>query len=371
MNRSKIARMKRLFVWSFLSVAVVMCPVFSQGGNQKFNLPDPVKKPRFPVRDIAWPANHGQADICLWPDDKIAAVTLSIDDNDAPEFDWWIGEMGKRGWKMTWFVITSYINSANYVQYGTWKDFRRLDSLGHDIESHTVHHQLDQDVLPDSVVDAEYRFSQKAINDSIPGHKCRTVAYPGCLDKPSLAKKYYISGRICSGWADKANEINYMEVLTGYFFPEWNPTGWITEITQVTPGYEEYYRGWFNKFWHRADETTISELDLVKENEASIWVGTFTEAAMYSQEYATASIAVSKTASDSITFSIADSMADSIYTYPLTVKVRVNNNWTEAVATQKGKTIPLSPLDYNGNRYVLVKAVPDQGRVTLKRKTGR
>ncbi|OGK06443.1 MAG: hypothetical protein A2519_11825 [Candidatus Raymondbacteria bacterium RIFOXYD12_FULL_49_13] len=212
--------------------------------------------------------------------------------------------------------------------------------------------------------------SQKAIEDSIPGHTCWTLAYPGCQGRPSLAAKYYISARTCSGHADKANQISYMEVLTGEFFAPWNTVGWIQEITHPTPGYESYYRGWLNVFWHGYDTNTISELDMVKGQESNLWVGTYTDAAMYSQEYATHTLNVTEATDSLIRFSLSDSMADSIYTYPLTVKVRVNNSWGDSVdAVQDGKAVPVRRVTNGGLDYVLVKAAPDRGEVVLA-KTG-
>ena len=44
--------------------------------------------PRFDPPEITWPAAPGEAEICLWKDDKYAAVSLTIDDNCRPDHDW-------------------------------------------------------------------------------------------------------------------------------------------------------------------------------------------------------------------------------------------------------------------------------------------
>ena len=60
-------------------------------------------------------------------------------------------------------------------------------------------------------------------------------------------------------------------------------------------------------------------------------------------------------------------MDDSVFTTPLTVKVRVDNDWTSASAIQSGEVIPTNLITYNGNKYALVDAVPDRGEVILTR----
>ena len=62
---------------------------------------------------------------------------------------------------------------------------------------------------------------------------------------------------------------------------------------------------------------------------------------------------------------MTDLMVDSIFNYPLTVKIRVNNDWANVTATQDGKTLNTRMLTYNGNQYVLVKAIPDRGAVEV------
>ena len=57
--------------------------------NQKMNL-DPTSGERFTLTDIVWPANIGDANVCLWSGDKIAAASLTIDDNIENDHEWWL-----------------------------------------------------------------------------------------------------------------------------------------------------------------------------------------------------------------------------------------------------------------------------------------
>ena len=60
-------------------------------------------------------------------------------------------------------------------------------------------------------------------------------------------------------------------------------------------------------------------------------------------------------------------MRDDIYNYPLTVKVRLANNWVSLSSTQNGIEIKSEIIQYNGNNYALIKAVPDNGEILLKK----
>ncbi|HHB52235.1 MAG TPA: hypothetical protein ENK75_04230, partial [Saprospiraceae bacterium] len=90
--------------------------------------------------------------------------------------------------------------------------------------------------------------------------------------------------------------------------------------------------------------------------------------AKYAQEYATHHLKVTKNTDTEIAFSLTDTMLNTIYNFPLTVKIRIPNNWQEITSTQNKKPISCKTVLYNGNLYALVKAIPDRGIVILKGK---
>ena len=79
--------------------------------KQLRTLPPAPKQGRFPMSyERVWPEKAGQAHVCLWADDKYAAVSIPIDDNCQPDHDWWIAQGAKHGFRFTWFVITDAIH---------------------------------------------------------------------------------------------------------------------------------------------------------------------------------------------------------------------------------------------------------------------
>ncbi|CAN5800237.1 hypothetical protein BH09VER1_BH09VER1_48740 [soil metagenome] len=106
--------------------------------KNRFNLPETPAQPRFKVTDQVWPQKPGEADLCLWHDDKLAALSLGVDDNNAGDIDWWKEQAQLHNFRVTWFVITGRVDHNRSVGY--WKQFNELQQLGHDIQSHSVTH---------------------------------------------------------------------------------------------------------------------------------------------------------------------------------------------------------------------------------------
>ena len=141
---------------------------------------------RFPLTDRVWPANPGEASVCMWGDDKLAAVSITIDDNITGEFPAWTSWGTEYNMRFTWFVVTNWVTS--------WQPYIALKNAGHDIQSHSVSH-ADVSGLTDGEVAAEYASAVKSINQNIPGNKCLTLGYPFGILNRAIASKTYIAAR--------------------------------------------------------------------------------------------------------------------------------------------------------------------------------
>jgi len=348
--------------------------------NQKLNLPSSIT-PRFTITDKVWPSNHGDSNVCLWGDDKMAAVSISIDDNYVKEHDWWINQTQQRGnWSMTWFVITGLVGGKSFAQYGRWTDFQRLVNLGYDIQSHTANHtNIEATNLTEEQLAYQYSRALEDINENIPGYRATTIAYPYCNGNESISSRYHAASRSCSGFPDAVNKVNYSAVLTvSNLVPPWTnfKGNWIEKLIYPNTTYVRYYRGWLNLFKHTyqgypkdGGVITLSELDILSQYKDDLWIDSFTAIALYGQERDTHTLHVYDVTDNSIKFTLTDLMDDSVFTIPLTVKIRINNNWNAVTAIQSGEIIPISFVEYNGNKYILVKAVPDRGEIILTKRT--
>ena len=346
----------------------------------RLNLPAPTG-PRFPLTEKVWPTTAGEAHLCLWADDAHAAVSIGIDDNNQPDHAWWIQTATTYDFRMTWFVITDYITD-NGGYFGTWADFEALRDLGHDIQSHTVWHLsfelgFDPDD-PAADITVEYRDSQAEIESRL-GNRCLTLAYPGgvnaAYNDQTIAAQYYIAARGTGGLINKANQIDYMNTYgigNGLYVS--NPaTDWaqLINLFDATAYNATVYRGWYVTYFHALNDTLkaqiIESLDYLqqKDAEVGVWIAPYREAALYGQQRDSATLTVTQADPTQVRFTLTDRMIDSVFDYPLTIKVRLFDPWDDVSAAQNGQPVDVAVIEHEGAKYALVRTVPDRGEMVL------
>lgn len=347
--------------------------------HQRHNLPDKPSKPRFELRDLDWPAKAGEASICLWKDDAIAAASTGVDDNCSDNLPWWIDMSRKYGLRPTWWLITGNVNSSK-ANGGTWDAWKKILASGLDVQSHTVNH-LHTESPTWKDMETEYADSQKAVNENVPGARCLTLAYPGganqALNDPALAAKYYIAGRTGIATINPANAIEYLQVHATSAFNVTEakfPGGNLVTVFDKSPK-NPYWRGWWVGFFHwvktdDAAQTASCEKRFAyiqgKVQSGELWLGLFREVAQYGQERDTARLEVKSVTADKIVLALTDEMDDMLFDFPLTVKVRLDAAWKSAKATQGAKETLCKVMERDGGKFALVQVVPDRGDVVLQ-----
>lgn len=321
-----------------------------------------------PMDGRSWPSTYGQAYIATWKDDKIAATTLTIDDNIVGDHAFWKQKAQETGFKFTWFVVTGQDSSGKLMTGATWNDFRALYALGHSIQSHTVTHSS-------PISNMEFQQSQIDIEREI-GVKPLTVAYPdGDSANKSGASQYYIAGRGTTGWLN-AYKPDYMDINS--FSSAMNTTSpnnysyapAILDKSFTGDTAVDFYRGWMSIHYHSisGDQAVVqSHLDWLKAREADIWIGGFDHVAAYARERDVASLSVTAAGANCVAFNVTDSLPNTTYDEPLTVKIRLqdSSNWASVGAQQNGKAVSARILTNGSSKYALVDAVPDAGPVTV------
>lgn len=371
-------------LFCFCSVAAVAASALSAADpsvsgapdRQKFNLYEEAPKARFVVKDISWPAKVGEAEICLWHDDKLAALSITVDDNPVADIPWWNEQGAKYGFPVTWFIITGRVDGEG-GRWGTWKQLAELNSHpgGHSVESHTVMH-LNIDKPGWESIEWEYTHSKRQLDANIPGKSASVLAYPGGpntkLNDYAIAAKYYRSARGARGSPNPANQINYLATngMSGINVGE-EKHAWsdVNNILSADKYRGMYYRGWAVFLQHNmpdAQKAKIQPLfDFIAQHRDVLWLGLFADVAKYGQERDTATLKVTDVTKDRIRLTLTDLMDDSYFTYPLTVKVRVPDDWTSVVAKQVGWEARSRLVEHEGARYALVDVVPDGGVAEL------
>ena len=347
-------------------------------------LPPAPKGGRFAIPEITWPAAPDEADICLWKDDKYAAISITIDDNCQPDHDWWLEQAEKHGFKLTWFVITDRVDGPNRFN-GTWADWQRLADAGHSIQSHTTNHRAakkGEPPIPEEDLHAMYRDSLAVINEHVTNNVACCIAYPRGEGHQDIAAQYAIACRGVYGAPSEVNKVDYLNVNEGNYSqgyinvllgePADDPK-WLNKPDR------RFRRGWCAVLHHlvhhghtqeEIDATvaaTEAKLDNLAKYKDRIWIGTFPAIAKYGQERDTAELKTLSTAPDRFTFSLRDQMDDTLFDEPLTIKVRLPDDWTSASATQDGKPVPCPVVEHESARFALLDAIPDRGEIVLSR----
>jgi Polysaccharide deacetylase len=342
-------------------------------------LPPPPKEGRFKMSyDRVWPEKPGQVHLCLWADDKYAAASITIDDNCQPDHAWWIEQGNKHGFRFTWFVVTGGIGQKTNSFAGKWNDFRKLRELGHDVQSHTVSHHSDDAKRPDEEVHTQYRDSKKAIEENVPGVQAVCMAYPYGSGKDAIAAEYFIACRGVVGGANGANRINYLRTKSLAIRPDSVDmllTGkhasvkWLNRPTNrrawLTPVYHYVRAGRTKEEKDATLARAAEDLAYLASKKDQIWVGLFRDVACYGMQRDTARLSVTKSTEQEIRLVLSDSMDETLFSYPLTVKVRLPDTWKQVAATQSGTAVEARLVEHKGGRFALVKAVPDKGEVSI------
>ncbi len=368
------------------------------------NLSDTPKTPRFPLTGKVWPAKPGEASVCLWEDDKLAAMSLGVDDNSAGDLPYW-RELSKKygGLAITWNLITCNINGAidkgRGPSAGSWAAWKQLRDEGYHLVSHSVTHLHDPvpaDGWPGP--DWEAAESIRTLDSHLPGQKTKLFVYPGAgvsyfgilggyypnsSWRPAIVK-YYAAARGGGGEAiNPANQIDYFNIhattgsvpdLLGSTNPRMASQN-LNKLFDPDPK-NPNYRGWANIFIHfinngkdfDTNPFTIAygkTLAFYNDHRADLWTGFIDDVALYGQERDTATLTPEPAGAAELAFTLTTQMDPAVFDYPLTVKVRLPDAWQAAAAAQNHAVLPVQVIRHEGAPYALVKVVPDRGRVTL------
>lgn len=325
------------------------------------------KQQVYKPEDKDWPENVGDAVICTWKDDKLAAFTVTIDDNMVHDHAWWIEQGNNYDVKFTWFIITNWINNIINGDGGEWADFQILHDLGHDIQSHTVSHLRDDNL---SIHD-EYGNSIIYIENNINGAKVQTLSYPGLPgNDQQVAAEYYIGARGAATKINTKTPVNHMEIKVIEKINLTNSSQGFTYLPNMLNKDSMYYKGWYCTLFHGVSspyDVITDCLNYVTDPENDIWVGTFTEVIKYVRERDNAVI-TSSILDNQIRLNLSDDFENDKFDMPLTIKVKINNQWNEVSLNPVQAVINEKIVEYNNEKYLILSIKPDSGKIIISEK---
>ena len=320
---------------------------------------------------LAWPQNYGEAHIALWYGGAMGAVTITIDDNISGDFPRWNHYLETYGIPVTFFVPTEGGGKSGEI----WEN---QVALGQAIQSHTLTHPSsgEYEGMTTAEIWMDFYRSVGDIELYTPSAS-KVIAYSYGYNNAPYSSKIFIAGRGTAGHSNPPDTINYNYLNSFSCGKDTDFESYVKSLydTSYTVWGKTCIGNWNCMHFHGItgdnDSSNLAKMMSVYLPQAiaakNVWAGLFEEVAMYGQERDTATLTVHSVDGDSVVLSVTDMMSDRLYDFPLTVKVRVDDTWKHAYATQGGKRVGVEIYERDGATYLLVDAVPDRGAVVVSR----
>ena len=309
--------------------------------------------------------SFGAHTVTAWPENKNGAVSLTFDDGCQSHISLGVPTLNARGLKGTFFVTIDGVLDGYSPPWNSW---RSAANGGHEIGSHTISHS-DLTSLPLSQVDYELAGSRSQIDAQITTQKTISLAYPygdSNASVVSIARNYYIFARgiSCGLNSDPYDFYNLRacspdvgdDIYAQADAAELQRKLLVVYIHSLDGG-TDCWGSWVIDMW-----TTY--LDYLKRK--NLWIGPVGAAVKYIKERGSSTISVLSSSSDQIVLSLTDTLDDTIYNQPLTIRSEVPSGWTTVRIQQGGSDIALPSALEGSTRVVYYNAVPDGGFITLK-----
>lgn len=307
-------------------------------------------------------------EVGTWQGFRTVAVSFTFDDNTPNQSSIAVPMFNEYGFKATFFTV---------INWGpNWSALQSAANKGHEIASHTMSHASLGSTSTDQY--AELKNSQDAINARITGQRCLTIAYPNCVvgDK-ALCNQFYIAARICSGQIESSTPADFMNISSFVcgtqgsiqrsedFFNKaasaMRAKGWVVFLIHALDGESGYSP--------TSSAQLRGALDSLKAHNDTYWVSSFVDIARYIKERNSLSVKEIAASDSAVTLRVTDSLPDSIYNYPVTIRRLLPPNWSSASLIQGGKNIGAQIVVDNGTKYLMFDVVPDNGDIAVRKST--
>ena len=311
--------------------------------------------------------------VARWPQDRVAAVSLTFDDGIDTDLDHAGPILKKHHLNGTFFVTT---------KMGPWEkrkaEWKQLAADGNELANHTVHHPCllpqitphSQDYTPE-MMEAEIKDAAREIQQTTGSQRGLTFAYP-CgnmsFGKPqdevknaALYSRYIaensFGARAYEGGSPQGPEDVNVLAVTDLGFTAEKSFPALLEMAQPavqTHNWGVYCFHGVGGDWLAITPETLDELAAYYERHSEIWTATFGDGLRYIEESKALGIRVTQSNASSVTVSLAWPLDKKIYDLPLTVKVEVPQAWKDVSATGDGKALKAKIADRAKGAVVLV-----------------
>jgi oligosaccharide reducing-end xylanase len=306
-------------------------------------------------------------EVATWPGFRAGAISYTFDDGCSNQLKIAVPLFDKYEFKLTLFTVTNWVSD--------WPGLKSAAANGHEVASHTVTHPNFGSITLQQQT-TELKNSKDAIESHIADRKCISMAYPYCATgNDSVCGKYYISARGCQGFIEPKTPGSYFNVSS-------IGAGNLSSLNTLSDFKSKFAsvaktNGWCVFLFHGIDSDggyspiASSELrrsiEYLSVRKGKFWVTTFLNATLYSKERDAVKVTEASVTDLSIKLQVTDTLPDSIYNFPLTLRRPLPTSWPSANATQNGVDVPIRIVLLDSVVYLTFDVVPDAGEVKLTR----
>lgn len=286
---------------------------------------------------------------------KKGVVSLTFDDGSINQFKVALPLLNKMNLPATFYLITGNIDTT-LINYLYNEDRNKVD-----IGSHTVNH-TDLKNVDLKTVQSELEDSHEDLINIFGNNSMLTFAYPWGSYNSSvkeLVKKNYVAARSANtGY----NSISYFDKYSLYVQTFSEGTSYNTANVWLEFAAENGL--WLVEMHHDVFNDNFSRhLEYIKMNQDKIWCSTISDFIKYSEEYRNAKVTCDYCNDSIFTIRLDDSLDDNIYDHPLSLKLKIPDNWEEISFSND---IPFETVHSGKNSFVLFEAKPDNTHIIIK-----
>lgn len=319
-----------------------------------------------------------KATVARWPQDRVAAISLTFDDALATHLDVAGPILKKHRLNGTFFVSTGL---------GVWEkrkeEWEQLAKDGNELGDHTVHHPcLLPEIEPHSqgytaeMMQSEIQMAAQEIRQLFASNRGLTFAYP-CGDMSFGAPKdqaknaalylRYISDVAFGARGAGPGGVQDPDDLSVLTVPDLGPTagkdlGGLLALAE--PAIREHNWGVYCFHGIGGEYLSVSapafdELAAYLDTHREIWTAPFGDVLRYIQERKSAAIEIHENGGGSIDVALSWPLDSQIYDLPLTLEVEVMDGAKEVTATSEGNFLQTKLMKRSATVVALVEVPPN------------
>ena len=337
--------------------------------------------------------------IADWHGFSKAAYSLSFDDGLISQYKYVAPILDKYNLKATFYIVTDNLQADSTSpaawHYGYWHQFIKLSKNGHELGSHSATHPKITSLSDGSDKDSgtlQYELNApiRALRNYLPSYKFITFAYP-YVDfnehvMEETAKLYSSSRGHGSGfnpahspvWMNiQAHSLEYSSdrTLESDIAKITTLEDWISRNTIAKGGWTVYLAHDVFPFEEATNATdswqpvstesfeVFAKWLKEKQSTKELWVETVGNVTRYIKERDAVSIILKEETKEKISFSITDNLPDDLFDYPITLEIKLPEDWKKVILMQKNS----KNIIVVAEGKVQVNVVPDQGDFEISR----